>query len=87
MAPRVTPSAEVADAVSRGLVLPIAPDGGQRQCVERPVTDVRDTSLGPLPAWAWDQPGEPLTVAGPRARRARPCPPPGSSSAGTSGWV
>lgn len=44
--------------------------GAQRQFVERPVPGVPHESPGPLPAWAQERLGEPLTVAGLAARAA-----------------
>ncbi len=62
--------AEVANAVSRRLVFAAHRDGGQRQFVERPVPDVPDESPAPLPTWAQERLGEPLTVADLAARAA-----------------
>lgn len=58
------------NAVSRRLVFAAHRDGGQRQFVERPVLQMPDESLGPLPAWAQERLGEPLTVADLAARAA-----------------
>ncbi|MGW2101344.1 helix-turn-helix domain-containing protein [Streptomyces olivaceoviridis] len=62
--------AEIANHVSRRLVFAAHRDGGQRQFVERPVPEVPDESLGPLPAWAQERLDEPLAVAGPAPRAA-----------------
>jgi AraC family transcriptional activator FtrA len=62
--------AEVATAVARRLVFAAHRDGGQRQFVERPVPDARDTSLAPLIAWAQARLDQPLDVAALAARAA-----------------
>ncbi|QHF97454.1 AraC family transcriptional regulator [Streptomyces sp. NHF165] len=62
--------AEVANAVSRRLVFAAHRDGGQRQFVERPVPQTRDTSLAPLLEWAQERLDTPLTVARLAARAA-----------------
>lgn len=62
--------AEIANAVSRRLVFAAHRDGGQRQFVERPMPDLPDESLAPVPAWARERLDSPLTVAGLAARAA-----------------
>ncbi|MEU4329975.1 helix-turn-helix domain-containing protein [Nonomuraea dietziae] len=62
--------AEVANAVSRRLVFAVHRDGGQRQFVERPVPEIRNTSLAPVLAWAQERLDRPLTVADLAARAA-----------------
>jgi hypothetical protein len=65
--------AEVANAVSRGLVLAAHRDGGRRQFVERPLPDPPDESPIPVLGWARERPGT--------ARRRRPRGPGGVSPA------
>ena len=65
--------AEVANSVSRRLVFAAHRDGGQRQFVERPLPEVRDTSLASVLTWAQERLDQPLTVAS-LAARARVSP-------------
>lgn len=55
--------AEIANSVSRRLVFAAHRDGGQQQFVERPLPDVRDTSLASVLTWAQERLDQPLTVA------------------------
>ena len=61
---------EVADAVSRRLVLAAHRDGGQQQFVERPVPTLAEESPAPLLDWARERMGEPMTVPDLAARAA-----------------